>query len=119
MEQIVIFISSLVIIYLFYLLFVIRSNKKRERLYQGMEAIYLMKRYKISNKILTNKTYCHIIALTNSLIIALTVTIISLISNYLLMLLVGLILLIPQIFLYYHIVGVYYQKKEGTKNVKL
>jgi len=116
MEQIVIFISSFVIIYLFYFLFVIRSNKKRERLYIGMEAVYLMKKYKLPNKVLANKQYCHIIALTNSFIIALTVTIISLINNYLLMLLGGLILLIPQIFLYYHIIGKYYQKKEGTKN---
>ncbi len=116
MQQLIIFISSLIIIYLFYLLFVIRSNKKRDRLYIGMEAIYIMKKYKVSNKTISNKTYCHIIAFTNSFIIAFTVAVISLISNYLLMLGVGLLLLIPQIFLYYHIIGKYYQKKEGAKN---
>jgi hypothetical protein len=116
MESLVLFIVSFIIVYLFYFFFVILFPKKRERLYKGIEATFLIKSYKIKSKTIENKNFCHLIALTNALIISLTVTIANLLNNYILMFIVGLVLLFPQIILYYHLIGKYYQKKEGKNH---
>jgi hypothetical protein len=64
------------------------------------------------------KSLSHTIALSNSFIISLTLSIISFVELFILKMLVGFVVLIILELLIYHIIGKYYQgKKRGDNDV--
>ena len=101
MTQAILFASIFIIVYLFYLLFVINRKKM----------IYLKYHYKLNLDKINIKQLAHVIGLSNALIMATVVTVISFIKGLILQMLLCLILLIPFILIVYHIIGKYYQKK--------
>jgi len=115
MQDILFSLIIFVIIYLFYLLTVITRKKKLDKLMEGMEVNYLKVRYKLSLINVNKKKLAHIIALTNSFIVSITVLLVSLIENYILKLMVGFVILLPLIILAYHLIGLYLKRSE--KNV--
>ena len=112
MQDILFSLIIFVVIYLFYLLTVITRSKKLDKLMEGMEVTYLKSRYKLSLKNVNKRELAHIIALTNSFIVSITVLLVSLIQNYILKLMVGFVILVPSIILAYHLIGLYLKRSE-------
>lgn len=111
MTQAILFASIFIIVYLFYLLFVINRKKSLNKWKNGKEMIYLKYHYKLNLDKINIKQLAHVIGLSNALIMATVVTVISFIKGLILQMLLCLILLIPFILIVYHIIGKYYQKK--------
>ena len=102
---------------IFIITFILR-NKKKNRFEESVEIRYLEKVYKINVKRLNMKSLSHTIALSNSFIISLTLSIISFVELFILKMLVGFVVLIILELLIYHIIGKYYQgKKRGDNDV--
>lgn len=113
MEYIVWFLISFIIVYLFYFVTVIMQKKKYEKFRSSNQVMFFVKKYKLNVKKLNISKFIKIISFTNSFIIALTFTIATLVDNYLLILLIGFITVIPLMLLSYHIVGLYFKKEEN------
>ncbi len=111
MKELIIFIITFILIYLVYYLFVIKRKKTLLKWQNGKEMTYLKKIYKIKIKENNLKRIATIIALSNAFIVALTLSIISYLNNFLIQMLVGFIILSGLIILTYHIIGKHYQKK--------
>ncbi|MBQ9318953.1 MAG: hypothetical protein IJR82_04915 [Bacilli bacterium] len=112
MKQIILFIVIFLVIYLFYLLFVIIREKSLNKWKTGKEMTYLKQVYKLNDDKINFKYLAHFIALSNALILATVVTIISLFKNFVIQMLVGFLILFPTILITYHIIGKFYQKKQ-------
>ena len=113
MEYINCFLISFIIVYLFYFVTVILQKKKYEKFKNSNQVMFFVKRYKLDVKKMNISKSIKIISFTNSFIIALTFTIVINIDNYLLMLLIGFIILIPLMLLCYHLLGLYLKKEEN------
>ena len=113
MEQVILFLLTFLVVYLIYLFLIILRKKKLDKYDQSTEMRYLAMRYQLNMKKLNMKKIAHILALTNAFIIATTVTVMSLISDFILGILVAFVTLFPLILICYHIIGSYYKKKEG------
>ena len=111
MKQVLLFLSIFIIVYLFYLVFVISRKKSLIKWKNGKEMTYLKYRYKLNLDKIDIKSLANVIGLCNALIMASVVTIISFVKGFILQMLLCLVLLIPLILVFYHIIGKYYQKK--------
>ena len=105
------FIISFLIVYLFYLFTVILQTKKYDKFKKSNQVMYFVKKYKIDVNKLNMKKFTNILGLTNSLIISIAFTATYLVDNLILQLLIGLIILIPLIFIFYSIIGNYLKRK--------
>ena len=112
MKDLIFSLVIFVIIYLIYLITVIRKKKNLDKLMEGMEVTYLKKRYKLSLKKVNKKKIANVVALTNSFIVSITIFLVSFIENNILKLLVGFIILIPGIIITYHFIGIYLKRSE-------
>ena len=113
MEYIKWFLIAFIIVYLFYFVTVILQKKKYEKFKSSNQVMFFVKRYKLDIKKLNISKFIKVISFTNSLIIALTFTIAITVENYILILLIGLVTVIPLMLLAYHIVGTYFKKEEN------
>lgn len=111
MKELVLFVATFLIIFLIYYLFVIRRKKYLEKFMNGKEVGYLKKVYKIKLKKEDYKKLALLIALTNSFIISVAVSIVCFFNNILLQLLLGFVVVIGLILLCYHIIGKIMKKK--------
>ncbi len=105
------FIISFLIVYLFYLFTVVLQTKKYEKFKKSNQVMYFVKKYKINVNKLNMKKFTNILGLTNSLIISIAFTMTYLVDNLILQLLIGLIVLIPLIFIFYSLIGNYLKGK--------
>lgn len=105
------FIISFLIVYLFYLFTVILQTKKYDKFKKSNQVMYFVKKYKIDVNKLNMKKFTNILGLTNSLIISIAFTATYLVDNLILQLLIGLIILIPLIFIFYSLIGNYLKRK--------
>lgn len=120
MYNIVIFVCLFLIVYLFYYIFVIRSEKTLEKMHSGKEMVFLKNNYKLDYGKISIKKVVNSIALTNSFIISFTTVIVCLlnewISNFYLWLLccmfMAIVILFPLIIILYHFIGTHYRKKQ-------
>lgn len=117
MNYILTFVISFIIIYLIYLLLIVRREKGLESLKKGKQIQYLVTAYKIDLKKINFKKLANSLALTNSFILSLTLALLELVDNYILKILLCMVILIPLILIMYKILGETYKKKEGEKNV--
>lgn len=113
MERIIVTIIVFLFIYLLYAITVIHNKKKIKDFDKSGQAAFIIKKYKLSVSKINMQSFARLIALANSFIIALTFFITDFIENYILKLLVGFVILVPAILLCYHLIGIFYQKKEG------
>lgn len=111
MFSLILFLVTFIVVFLVYLLFVIRRGKYLDKFINGKEITYLKKVYKIKIKESDYKSIARLIALTNSFIIALSVTIVSLFKNIFIEIIVGFITVMALILICYHIIGKLYQKE--------
>lgn len=105
--------------YLFLMILRKKTNKFKAKKPRVEEA-FLMRKYNIDFKKIKKKEYrkfLHIISLTNSFILSLTLVIVNIVKSMFLKMLLSLVVLVPLILISYMIIGKYYQKKGMTKDV--
>lgn len=107
------FILCFIIVYLIYTLLITMRKKGLEKLKTGRQMHYFKTLYNLDENKLDIKKFAGSLALTNSLIISITFTVIIAFKSLLLGLIVGLIIIIPLMYISYKILGQTYKKKEG------
>lgn len=119
MENLILFLVTFSIAYLFYIIFVVtrKKNKKFNPKKLKMEEIYLISKYNLNMKKINYKKFLLLIYFCNSIIMGLTVVIIGIFDRIFYQLLVAPVILIPLILLTYSLIGNYYVKKGYVKNV--
>lgn len=105
------FILSFLLVYLFYLFTVILQTKKYDKFKKSNQIMYFVNRYKINVNKINMKKFTNVLGLTNSLIISIAFASTFLVENIFLQLLIGLIVLIPLIFIFYGLLGNYLKRK--------
>ena len=111
MFSLILFFVTFVGVFLIYLLFVIRRKKYLDKFIKGKEINYLKKVYKIRIKESEYGGLAMLVAITNSFIMAISVTIVSLFKNIIIEILVGFGTVMALILICYHIIGKLYQKE--------
>lgn len=114
MKYILIFIISFTIIYLTYFIVIINRKKGLESFKKGRQLEFFIKTYKLDIKKINIKQFANSLSLTNSLIIALTLTLLELIDNLIIKLLLCVIILTTLMLIMYNHLGKKYKKKEGN-----
>ena len=109
--SLILFLVTFVVVFFIYLLFVIRRRKYLDKFIKGKEISYLKKVYKIKIKESDYKGIAILVAITNSFIMAISVTIVSLFKNIIIEILVGFGTVMALILICYHIIGKLYQKE--------
>lgn len=112
METVIIFIASLLLVYLIYYILVIGNEAKVKKFMNSTESRYLKKVYKIHFQKFNQKWLAKRIIMANSFIISITALIAYLAPNIIFMILLSFILLFPIILVSYHVLGKYLQYKE-------
>ena len=105
------FIISFLIVYLFYLFTVVLQKKRYDKFKKSNQVMYFVNKYKINVDKINMKKFTNILGLTNSLIISIAFTATFLVENIFLQLLIGLVVLIPLIFVFYILIGNYLKRK--------
>lgn len=113
MKLILIFLASFVVVYLAYLLTVILNRKKLEKFKTSNQVLIFVKRYKLKINDSNVKELAHLVAFSNAFIIALAITVVELVSNFILKILVAFIIIMPLILILYSLIGKYMLKKES------
>lgn len=111
MFNLILFLLTFVVVFFTYLFFVIRREKYLDKFIQGKEITYLKRVYKIKINKSDYKTIAYLVALSNSFIISLSVTIVSLFNNIFIQILVGFVTVLILIFVCYHIIGKLYKRR--------
>lgn len=117
MERILLSLMVFLVIYIFYFLTILKNKKKIKQIEKNGQGSFIIKKYQLDVSLLNKKSFAHSIILTNSVIITLTFFITDFISHYFIKFLVGFILIVPLILFGYHLIGIYYKKKEVKKHV--
>lgn len=115
MKQLIFYLVVFVLVYLFYLIFVLKRKNVLRNLPNGKEMKYLKYKYGIKVNEKNIKKVAHTVFLGNSFILATTVFVVCLFNNLILEIIVGFITLIILMLGVYHIIGTYYKKKQGGK----
>ena len=116
------FLIFFVLCYVMYLLLMVFRKKfnKFKSKKPRVEEAYLMGKYNIDFKKFKKKEYrkfLHIISLTNSFILSLTLIIVNTMKSMFLKILLSFVILVPLIIISYMLMGKYYQKKGLIKDV--
>lgn len=118
MKNFVFYIIIFAVVYLFYVIFVLNRKNVLKNFPNGKEMRYLKFKYGIKVNEKNLKKIANNVFLGNSFIIATTVFVVCLFNNLLLEIIVGLVTLIILMLGVYHLIGIYYKKKQGgSKNV--
>lgn len=113
MSFVIIFVVSFLVVYLAYLLTVILNKKKLEKFKTSNQVTIFVKKYKLKITDDNVKLLSHLVALTNAFIIATAITVVELVSNFILKILVAFIVIIPLILILYGLVAKVMLKKES------
>lgn len=120
-ERIIEFVCVFVFCYLVYL-FGIMLRKKRNKFNPKklkVEETYLISKYNIDMKKVNYKRHLNLIAISNSLIFAITLEVVTITDRLLWQLLFSIAVLVPLIVLTYSIIGKYYIKKGYKVDAKV
>ena len=122
MEELILFIMSYVLIFIFYQIFIIVPAKKKEKKKKNkkelLEVKYLEVVHKVDLKKVKYEQLIQICALVSSFDISLAVTFVCMVDGLLLELLVGFFSIIILIVASYYLVYLFYKKKGMIKNGK-
>lgn len=124
-QELILFLLSFLLVFVIYQIFIIRkakpSKKKRRgrrerKIKEPVEVTYLVNKYNLDlDKIDYNKLL-FVVSLVSSLDIALVVSIIMLLNNFILGVVIGFISILGIILLSYHLVYLVYKKKGKIKD---
>lgn len=114
-EYAIVFVFVFILTYILF----IRKNKKYNKNNVPIELLYLVKIYDLDIKKINYKKFVWIYSLINTFIISTVYILITyLLESLILQIIIGIILLILFIIICYGLLGRYYIKKEGDKNVR-
>jgi len=129
MEEFILFVMSFIFIFIIYEIFIVSPAKKRVRDKKKnhkrkdknknkelFEIMYLKGRYRLNMEKINYNQLLQICAIVSSLDIALIVTIMGFIDNFILKILGALVFTVIVILLSYHLVYVFYKKKGMINN---
>ena len=105
MENIIFSLITFIVIYLLYFIFVISKKNKLEKFENSMYVNFLVNISKIDIKKIDMKKLAHILAISNSFILAFTVFIVEYVDKLFLKLLVGFVVILPLLYITYFIIG--------------
>lgn len=109
-ENIILSVLSFILVLIIYEIFIVNKAKKnREKL--PVEIKYIIKKYKIDLDKINYNQLLQVMALVSSFDIALIAFVMSLIPNFGMELLIGLLLFVPVIFVSFSFIGKRYGKK--------
>ena len=111
MKELIFYLVTFILIYLFYLIFVLNRKNVLKKFPNGKELRYLKAKYGIKVNDKNLKSIANIVFLANSFIISTTVFVICLFNNFLLEILVGFVTLIILLLVIYHIIVISLKKK--------
>ncbi len=113
------FLIFFIIFFLVYFIFVIKKkkNKKFNPRKLKVEEVYLIANYKVDFANINYKKHLYTVALINSFILAFTLVMVQIVNGVFWQIFISIFILIPLIFIFYMLLGKYYQKKGLTKNV--
>ncbi len=113
MQEFCLFLFSFFFVLLIYEFFVVRKakNKKKKDRKEPVEVLYLVRRYHLDLKKIHYPQLLQIVSIVSSFDIALIVSIIMNLHNYLLEMIVGVFGLTIIIVLSYHLVYLFYKRK--------
>ncbi|MFV0249614.1 MAG: hypothetical protein ACK5HP_01050 [Bacilli bacterium] len=112
MEELIFGLSTMIIVYLFYLFFVINKKSKFKEFKNNNYVTYLVKIYNLNVDKINMKLLANIIAITNSFIIGSTAVTVGFVDNFLLKMLLAVVILIPLQLIMYHLIGKSYQREK-------
>ena len=112
MKYLIVFIISFISIYLIYLLTVVLRKSKLDRYISGRQVQFFVRNYGLKFKNIKPTMFLNILSIINSLLMAITITIIAVIDNYILKFTAALAILIILLLLFYSLLGMYIRKKE-------
>ena len=115
MKELTFYLLVFVLVYLFYLIFVLKRKNVLKNFPNGKEVQYLKYKYGIKVNDKNIKKIAHTVFLANSFILATTVFVVCLFNNLIIEIIVVIITLIILMLSIYHLIGTYYKKKQGGK----
>jgi len=115
MKELIFYLVVFILVYLFYVIFVLNRKNVLKKFPEGKELRYLKYKYGIKVNDKNLKKIANTIFLANSFILSTTVYIVCLFNNLLIEIIVGVITLLILILGIYHLIGIYYKKKQGGK----
>lgn len=113
MKFLIIFVVSFLVVYLLYLITVISNKKKLEKFKKSNQVLIFVQKYKLKITDSNVKELAQLVALSNAFIIATSITIVELVSNFILKILVAFLVIVPLILIIYNLVGKHMLKKES------
>ncbi len=120
MEEIILFVLTFLLAFLGYRLFIvfpIKQKKKKKKKYKDpFEVTYLVTKYKLNIEKVNYNRLLLVISTVSSFDIALIVTVIVLLKNFVLEIIGGFIFTMLTILVSYHIVFLFYKKKGMINN---
>jgi hypothetical protein len=117
MEMVITFVAFFVLAYVLYYFLLIRRSKKYNPEKVPQEISFLTNRYRLDFNKINYRKLLKLLALVNSLIMAITAVIIGFVDNFLIQILLAFLILFPLIYIVYTIIGKYYQKIGEKKDV--
>ena len=117
MKELILYLITFIIAYLFYVVFVLCRRSVLVKFPEGKEIKYLKIKYGVKINENNLKKIANKVCLANSFILATTVYVVCLFDSLFIKVIVGLSTLVFLILILYHIIGTYYRKKQGGKNV--
>ena len=119
MEEVVLFLMTFILLFLFYqILFVYPNKKKKDNKKELIEIRYLQLKYGLDMNKINYSQLLQICAIVSCLDISIVVTLVSFINNYWLKILFGFLLVFILILISYHLVYLFYKKKGMVKHGK-
>ena len=121
MEEVVLFILTFLFLFIIYqFLFIIpaKKNMDKKKKKELLEIRYLKSRYSLDYDKISYPQLLQICAITSSLDMAITVTIVSFIESFLWEIAVGFVTICILIFISYYFVYLFYKKKGMVKHGK-
>ena len=113
-EYMIVFVSVWIIHYFMF----VKNKKKYDKKKIPTELLYLQKIYHINPKSINYQKFIYAYSFINTFIIStIYIILMYLLNNWVLRVILGIVLLILMIIICYGILGRYYLKKEGNKNV--
>ena len=126
MQELILFIMCYVVVLAFYELYCVRrakkykkgkmSKKKKNKYKEPGEIVLLKSKFKVNTDKVNYDQLLQIVALVSSFDISLVVSVMSLITIFVLKLVVGFILIFVTIYVSYYLVYLFYKKKGMVKN---
>lgn len=120
MEEFILFLLSFFLVLLVYRIFVvlpIRRKRKNNKKYRDpIEVSYLVNKYKLDIEKINYNRLLWIISIVSSFDIALIVTVIMLLKNFILEIIIGFLFTMFIIIFSYYFVYLYYKKKGMINN---